>query len=187
MLLKQLQMKYLWECICNNCMVMKTKDLSNASNFASKKWNIQGKSKQKKELQSEPLNSYFYPDLSNVQASVVREPESLNYSQVEPMLDFLGYNQKEAAIFLEVDPGTISRWKRNKIEIGKLRTKNLMNVDEIIAKGIRIFGNEQLFKEWLHASNDALGDVKPVELLKDPYGVTQVEEAVDALSWGNYL
>lgn len=166
---------------------MKTKDISGASNIARKKWNIQEKGKQKKELKADSLNSYFYPELSKVQVSEVREPESLNYSEVEPMLDFLGYNQKEAAIFLEVDPGTISRWKRNKNEIGKLRTKNLMTVDEIIAKGIRLFGNEQLFKEWLHASNDALGDVKPVELLKDPYGVTKVEEAVDALSWGNYL
>ena len=113
--------------------------------------------------------------------------KELSFSEVEPVLGFLGYNQKEAATFLEVDPGTISRWKRSKNMIGQLRSKNLMDVDQIIAKGIRIFGSEESFREWLNTSNYALGDVAPVELLKSPYGVEQVEEAVDALSWGNYL
>lgn len=111
----------------------------------------------------------------------------LFYREVEPVLDFLGYNQKEAATFLEVDPGTISRWKRSKTRIGQLRSKNLLDVDHIIAKGIRIFGSEESFREWLDTANHALGDVAPVELLKNPYGVEEVEEAVDALSWGNYL
>ncbi|MDT0644198.1 antitoxin Xre/MbcA/ParS toxin-binding domain-containing protein [Zunongwangia sp. F363] len=111
----------------------------------------------------------------------------LSYIEVQPLLGFLGYNQKEAATFLEVDPGTISRWKRSKNRIGQLRSKNLKDVDHIIAKGIRIFGSEENFREWLNTSNTALGDIAPVELLKSPYGVEQVEEAVDALSWGNYL
>lgn len=157
----------------------------NTSEGPVKKWILKEKGKRRKELYVKNQNSYFYT--GRTEASLVREPEPLNYSEVEPMLDFLEFNQKDAAIFLEVDPGTISRWKRNKNDIGKLRTRNLMNVDEIIAKGVRIFGNELLFKNWLQASNDALGNVKPVELLKDPYGVSQVEEAIDALSWGNYL
>lgn len=166
------------------CAVMKE---GSSSKPAVKKWVIQEKGKHKKEVFTEPRNSYFYHELANNPVLEVREPNSLSYSQVEPMLEFLGYNQREAAVFLEVDPGTISRWKRNKNDIGKLRTRNLMSVDEIIAKGIRIFGTEQLFKDWLNATNDALGHVKPVELLKDPYGVIQVEEAIDAMSWGNYL
>lgn len=111
----------------------------------------------------------------------------LSYKEVEPMLNFLGYNQKEVATFLEVDPGTISRWKKSKNMIGQLRTKNLMDIDHIIAKGIRIFGSEENFSKWLYTANYALGDVAPIELLKNPYGVEQVEEAVDALIWGNYL
>ena len=151
------------------------------------KWVIKEPGKRKRELEVTPLANYFYAEFSIGSRNEVREPEILNYGQVETMLEFLGYNQKEAASFLEVDPATISRWKKNKNEIGKLRTRNLMYVDEIIAKGVRIFGNEVLLKEWLDSTNDALGGSKPVDLLMDPYGVIQVEEAIDALSWGNYL
>lgn len=132
-------------------------------------------------------NLHFFKKKHQTDQLVIAEDQVLNYSEVEPMIAFLGYNQKESATFLEVNPGTISRWKKNKNKIGRLRTKNVLDVDEIIAKGIRIFGSEEKFKEWLHTSNYALGDVAPIELLKDPYGIERVEEAIDGLSYGTYI
>lgn len=65
---------------------------------------------------------------------------------------------------------------------------NAMNdIDHIITKGIRIFGSEEKFKEWLHTTNQALGDKKPIELLKDPYGIEVVDNAIEAMSWGNIM
>lgn len=151
-----------------------------------KKWGIKRSGKSIGEIKVKHQNSYFFPEESQ-DKNILKEPEVLTYSAVQPLLEFLAYNQKETAVFLEVDPGTISRWKKGKNEIGKLRTKNMKDVDEIVAKGIRIFGNEKNFKTWLNTTNDALGDIKPVELIKDPYGVAQVEEAIEALSWGTYL
>jgi putative toxin-antitoxin system antitoxin component (TIGR02293 family) len=152
---------------------------------ASPKWKIKEEGKGAKEIEVGEERSYFFEE-DDLSQNMVKEPEALSYSQVEPMLRFFGYNQKEAASFLEVDPATISRWKKTKNEIGKLRTKNMFEIDEIVAKGIRIFGSEENFKTWLSTKNHALGDNKPVELLKNPYGVEQVSEAINALSWGNF-
>jgi len=114
---------------------------------------------------------------------------SYMFREVNPLLTYLGYTQGDSSELLEIDPSTISRWKNSKksVDIGKLRSKLLLNLDEIIAKGIRIFGNEELFSEWLNSTNYALGDVKPVDLLKDVYSMELVEEALDAMSWGDYL
>lgn len=111
------------------------------------------------------------------------------YKEVNPVLAFLGYNQGESSELLETNPSTLSRWKNSKkeVDIGKLRTKVFLELDEIIAKGIRIFGSEELFQEWLNTTNYSLGDVKPVNLLKDVYSISLVEEVLDALSWGDYL
>jgi putative toxin-antitoxin system antitoxin component (TIGR02293 family) len=111
----------------------------------------------------------------------------LTYTQIIPIIDFLDYKQKDIAQFLDVNESTISRWKSKDAEIGSLRTKTIIDIDEIIAKGVRIFGSEESFKDWLNTSNYALGDQKPIELLKNPYGVEMVEEAIDALSWGAYI
>lgn len=113
--------------------------------------------------------------------------DALNYQQILPIIDFFEYKQKDVAQFLDVDSSTISRWKTKGTDIGALRTKAILDVDEIIAKGVRVFGSEDSFKEWLNTTNHALGDQKPIELLKNPYGVEMVEEAIDALSWGVYI
>lgn len=114
---------------------------------------------------------------------------SYAFREVNPLLSYLGYTQGDSSELLETDPSTISRWKNSKksVDIGKLRSKVLLNLDEIMAKGIRIFGNEELFREWLNTTNYALGDIKPVDLLKDVYSMELVEGALDAMSWGDYL
>ena len=112
---------------------------------------------------------------------------ALDYFDVLPMIDFLGYNQQDLSVFLEVNTSTISRWKSKNSPLGSLRTKNILAVDQVIAKGVRIFGSRDNFKEWLYAINDALGDVRPIDLLKNPFGVEVVDNALEALSWGTYL
>ena len=111
------------------------------------------------------------------------------YSQIKPLLSFLGYNQEDSSILLEANASTLSRWKNSEtpVDIGKLRSKVILDIDEIIAKGVRVFGSEALFQEWLNTSNYALGDVKPVDLLKDVYSIELVEDAIDAISWGSYV
>jgi len=111
----------------------------------------------------------------------------LVFEQIKPMIKYLGYSQQEVANVLEVDPSTLSRWKKEDKPIGKLRSKTMYDIDHIITKGIRIFGSEENFKEWLNTTNYALGDEKPIELLKDPYGIELVDNAIEAMSWGNIL
>lgn len=112
---------------------------------------------------------------------------ALSFQDIEPIIEFFEYKQQDLAQFLDVNPSTVSRWRSNDSEIGSLRSKNIFEVDRIVSKGVRIFGSEKNFKEWLGTVNYALGDVRPVDLLKDPYGVDMVDGALEALSWGNYI
>ena len=125
---------------------------------------------------------HFLPELKE-------ESPTYKYNQIKPLLNFLGYNQGDSSQLLETNASTLSRWKNSDkpVDIGKLRSKVVLDIDEIIAKGVRVFGNEQLFQDWLNTSNYSLGDVKPVDLLKDIYSIELVEDAIDALSWGSYV
>lgn len=119
------------------------------------------------------------PDRSKVQA--------LSFTDIEPIIEFFEYKQQDLAQFLDVNPSTVSRWRSNDSDIGSLRSKNIFEVDRIVSKGVRLFGSEKKFKEWLVTVNYALGDTRPVDLLKDPFGVDMVDGALEALSWGNYI
>lgn len=130
--------------------------------------------------------TYFLKRVSAVEMDKMKRSD-LTYAQIMPIIKFFDYKQKDIAQFLDVNESTISRWKTKDSDIGSLRSKTIIDVDEIIAKGVRTFGSEESFKEWLNTSNYALGDQKPIELLKNPYGVEMVEEAIDGLSWGTYI
>lgn len=124
--------------------------------------------------------------------AVVNEPveaysSSLDFKETSALFDFLEYTQSDIADLLEVDPSTLFRWKKEDRKLTKVLTKNLLEMDQIIAKGIRIFGSEALLSEWLHTPNSSLGQQKPSVLLKNPYGIELVDQALEAISWGNIL
>lgn len=112
---------------------------------------------------------------------------SLRYQELKSFIDYLEFGQLDLAQFLDVNASTVSRWKSQNSDLGSLRSKNILEVDQIIAKGVRIFTTEENFKNWLKAPNNALGDQKPLDLLANPFGIASVDNALEALSWGTYL
>ena len=65
--------------------------------------------------------------------------------------------------------------------------ENLLEVDKVSTKGIDIFGSAELFKNWLLQSNTALGDITPIKMLTEPYGVELVEDALEAMEYGSIV
>lgn len=131
---------------------------------------------------------YFFSGRDSA-ATEDREPYAkiLDFKSTQPLFDFLGFSQQDVAEMMEVDPSTLFRWKKEDRKLNKLLTKTILDMDKLIAKGIRIFGSEEHFSEWLHTSNYALGGKKPFDLMKDPYGLELLDEALEAISWGNVM
>lgn len=100
---------------------------------------------------------------------------------------FLDFNTHDITEVMEIDPSTLFRWKKEDRKLSKSLTKNLPEIDQIIAKGFRIFGSEALLSQWLHTPNSSLGDQKQAHLFKNPYQISLVDQALEPISWGNIL
>lgn len=148
-------------------------------------WRIIGSSGSVKTIIVDNHNTYFLKLKRSGNSTDIQT--ELFYGQIKPIMEYLGYSMQEMADILEVNPSTISRWKKDDKSIGKLRSKTIYDIDRILFKGIGILGSEPAFKKWLNTGNYALGDKKPLELLKDPYGIELVENAIEAMSWGNIV
>lgn len=123
---------------------------------------------------------------------VANEPEvlygeMLDFKDTSVLFDFLEFTQADISELLEVDPSTLFRWKKDEKKLSKVLTKNILDMDKVIAKGIRIFGSEQALSIWLQSPNASLGNQKPSNLLKNPYGTELVDQAMEAMSWGAIL
>ena len=112
--------------------------------------------------------------------------KGLPYRSVKPLMAFLDLNTQKIADLTGVSQRTISRWTADSI-IGVLPSKNLLKLDALVQKGIEVFGSEDSFKSWLQQPNMALGDEKPIDLLPTPYGTELVEDAIDAMEYGNVM
>lgn len=154
----------------------------------SQTWKIRFSSDTQAEVETGNGPYHFFQEA----ASVVNEPRApyglvLDFHETGHFFDYLDFTTNDIAEVMEVDPSTLFRWKKEDRKLSKSLTKNLLEMDQIIAKGIRIFGSEELLSQWLHTPNSALGDQKPSTLLKNPYQITLVDQALEAISWGNIL
>lgn len=113
--------------------------------------------------------------------------EVLDFKETAEIFDYLEFTQADIAEILEVDPSTLFRWKKDQKKLSKVLTKTILDMDKVIAKGIRIFGSEAALSVWLHTPNTALGLQKPATLLKNPYQAELVDQAMEAMSWGAVL
>lgn len=140
-----------------------------------------------KEMEIQELQYFFKSRTDMVMEPSPYQDEPMSFSETKVLFDFLGYSQQDVAEVMEVDPSTLFRWKKEDKTLTRLLTKTIKDMDRIVAKGVRIFGAEALFSAWLYSPNHALGLKKPADLMRDPYGLELVDQALEALSWGSFL
>ena len=178
-------MKISYLCIANAIKMENRVNQNQSEDQTGTAWRIINSSGEIKVVHVDNKNHHF---LKIKKTDKTGKPqEELLFGQIQPIIQYLGYSQQELAEILEVNASTLSRWRKGDKPIGKLRSKTIYDIDGVITKGIRIFGSESEFKQWLITSNYALGDKKPAELLKDPYGIEWVDNAIEAISWGNVI
>lgn len=106
--------------------------------------------------------------------------------EVEPIIKYLDLKVPEIARAAAVSPSTVSRWNADS-SIGVPGSNQFFRIDEVIRKGVDLFGGLNEFKEWLHNPNMALGNNAPAKLITSHIGVEMVDEALDALHYGNVM
>jgi putative toxin-antitoxin system antitoxin component (TIGR02293 family) len=106
--------------------------------------------------------------------------------EVRPLVNYLELTNEKFAELTGVSSRTISRWE-DETTIGVMASKTLVEMDKLTQKGVRIFGDDESFIEWLNQSNTALGNSSPLQMLSKPYGMEMVEDALEALEYGNVM
>ncbi|WPR74856.1 antitoxin Xre/MbcA/ParS toxin-binding domain-containing protein [Algoriphagus sp. NG3] len=151
-------------------------------------WKISFGEKDAESIRTGSDSYYFFQET----VSMVSEPNAVynvavSFHDTGEIFDFLDFTQQDVSEMMEVDPSTLSRWRKEDRKLTKMLTKNILEMDQVIAKGIRIFGSEELLSQWLHTENASIGNQKPAMLMKNPYGIERVDEAMEAMSWGSIL
>ena len=106
--------------------------------------------------------------------------------EIKPVVRYLDFKVPEIAKTASVSASTVLRWQPE-TPIGSSGSGQFFKIDEVIRKGVSLFGGEAQFKTWLKSPNLSLGNALPIELITSLVGVDLVDEALDALIYGNVM
>ncbi len=132
---------------------------------------------------------YFIPSFKNasniIQVSEVVE-RGLPSREISSIVHFLDFRVTEIAKATSVSPSTVSRWEPDTV-IGVPGSNQFFKIDQLISKGVEVFGGLEEFRSWLQSPNLALGNAIPAKLITSLIGIELVDEALEALQFGNVM
>ncbi len=92
------------------------------------------------------------------------------------------------ANFLNISTKSLQRYKVEKDFIFKpIHSEKIIELAEVTQLGETIFDSQEQFYSWLNRSNAALGNMKPLELLKDSYGKELVINELNRIDQGIFV
>lgn len=94
----------------------------------------------------------------------------------------------EWAAYLEVSIKTLQRYTKNDNYIFKLsHAEKMVELLEVMNFGHTVFDTNKQFYLWLKTPNYALGNSKPMDLIKNSYGKELVMEALNRIEYGIFV
>ncbi len=111
--------------------------------------------------------------------------KGLNYVQYKNLLlmDDL-FELKDWARILNINVRTLERYKKQKKRLDALQSDRLLEVSQLLERGLQVFDGYEDFKEWLNTKNSALGNQSPAELLDTNFGIELIKDELTRIEHG---
>jgi len=122
--------------------------------------------------------------LSNKMLMIQIIREGVPYSLFSLIRDYTPFTENEWANFLDISTKSLQRYKQSSKHFKPIQSEKIIEMAEVTNVGLDVFGDIERFKLWLDTSNFSLGNLKPIELLKDSYGKEMVMNELTRINHG---
>lgn len=94
----------------------------------------------------------------------------LPYSIFDLIQSYSPFSLHDWSGFLNISYKSLQRYKSKDTRFKPLYTEKIFELAEVMDVGVEVFGDVEKLKLWLTTENYSLGNLKPIELLRDSYG-----------------
>jgi putative toxin-antitoxin system antitoxin component (TIGR02293 family) len=139
-----------------------------------------------KELLYEIKTNVSYNDfLTDKMMMIVAIRAGIPYSLFDLIQNYTPFTDTDWADFLNISTKSLHRYKSSGDYYFKsIYSEKIIEMAEVTKVGLDVFGNMDKLKLWLNTPNYALGNLKPIELLKDSYGKELVISELSNINHG---
>lgn len=122
--------------------------------------------------------------LSNKMLMVLVIRKGIPYSFFNLIQHNTPFNESDWANFLDISAKSLQRYRQSSKSFKPNQSEKIIEMAEVTHVGVDVFGDMEKFRLWLHTPNYALGNLKPMELLKDSYGKEMVISELTRINYG---
>lgn len=117
------------------------------------------------------LNVSYNDFLANKMLIIAAIRAGIPYSLFNLIQLYTPFSDSDWADFLDISTKSLQRYKTNTDHHFKsIHSEKIIEMAEVTKVGLDVFGDMEKLKLWLNTPSFALGNLKPIELLKDSYG-----------------
>ena len=110
--------------------------------------------------------------------------EGIPYSFFNVIVDYTPFSENDWSDFLNISTKSLQRYKQSSKSFKPIQSEKIVEMAEVTNVGLDVFADMEKFKMWLDTPNFALGNLTPLELLKDSYGKEMVISELTRINHG---
>ena len=122
--------------------------------------------------------------LSDKMLIIVAIRTGIPYSFFSLIQDTAPFSENDWASLLNISTKSLLRYKQTAKQFKPNQSEKIIEMAEVTNVGLDVFGEMDKFKLWLDTPNFSLGNLKPMELLKDSYGKELVISELTRINYG---
>jgi putative toxin-antitoxin system antitoxin component (TIGR02293 family) len=129
--------------------------------------------------------SITYSDfLSNKMLMILVIREGVPYSLFSLIQHYTPFTEDDWAELLDISTKSLQRYRQASKSFKPSQSERIIEMAEVTKVGLDVFDDMEKFKRWLETPNFSLGNLKPIELLKDSYGKELVMGELTRINYG---
>ncbi|MDR6846333.1 antitoxin Xre/MbcA/ParS toxin-binding domain-containing protein [Flavobacterium granuli] len=114
--------------------------------------------------------------------------EGIAYDFFSLIKEITPFNEEDWASFLGISTKSLQRNKIKEDFIFKpMQSEKILELAEVTSLGNEVFDSEAQFYMWLKTPSFALGNLQPIELLRDSYGKEMVVNELNKIDQGIFV
>ncbi|MCB9234382.1 MAG: DUF2384 domain-containing protein [Bacteroidia bacterium] len=114
--------------------------------------------------------------------------QGLPFSLFKTLKSITPFSESDWAEFLDISTKSLQRYQNERKHVFKSsQSEKIIELAEVAILGLEVFGSEEKFYRWLKTPSFAIGNMKPVELLKDSYGKEMVMNELNRIDQGIFV
>jgi len=110
------------------------------------------------------------------------------YTLFQHIKELTPFSDKDWAEFLNLSVKSLQRYKAEKSYLFKpIYSEKIIELTEVTLFGMEVFDSSGQFYLWLNTPSYALGNMKPIELLRNSYGKDMVISELNRIDQGIFV